>query len=256
MTTTTSDKPRRLPLKITITPGDPFDRTFTLAGDQDPVRLLSNILERYYAILHRSTPKFSDTELCAIFEALGEHWDPTPANIHNLAREVGDAITADLLDTKWRIDATHFRNRLDRTGFHERAALAELASCYWTLATEDQPPQATIATIKQLFRPDPSQRPTSVRPRRIPVHHFADTTAPPDDPDNSDTDNANDTGAADTTGQRDDADVTTPAQLPAHLDIDDAGDSPTSGDTNATDDNGDTNQHQATDTQTPLPDTP
>ena len=217
---------RRRPLKITITPGDPFDRAFTLAGDRDLSEVMAGILERYYAILHRSTPKFSDTELCAIFEALGERWNPTPANIHNLAREVGDAITADLLDTKWQLDAGHFRNRLDRTGFHERAALAELASCYWTLATEDQPPQATIATIKQLFRPDPSQRPTSVRPRRIPVHHFADTT-----------------------GQRDDADVTTPAQLPAHLDIDDAGDSPTSGDTNATDDNGDANQ-------APLADTP
>ena len=185
MTTTTSDKPRRLPLKITITPGDPFDRTFTLAGDQDPVRLLSNILERYYAILHRSTPKFSDTELCAIFEALGERWEPNarqhPQPRTRSRRRPHRRPPGHQVATGRR---THFRNRLDRTGFHERAALAELASCYWTLATEDQPPQATIATIKQLFRPDPSQRPTSVRPRRIPVHHFADNTAPPDNSDN------------------------------------------------------------------------
>ena len=252
MTTAKAATPakRRRPLKITITPGDPFDRAFTLAGDRDLSEVMAGILERYYAILHRSTPKFSDTELCAIFDALGERWDPTPANIHNLPREVGDAITADLLDTKWQLDAGHFRSRLDRTGFHERAALAELSSCYWTLATDDQPPQTTIATIKALFRPDPSQRATSVRPRRIPVHHFADDTDPHSDPD---------TGGADTSDQHDDADPTTPAQLPADLDIDDAGDSPTSGDTDPTgdaSDTGDPDQHQATDTQTPLPDTP
>ena len=81
------------------------------------------------------------------------------------------------------------------------------------------------------------------------MHHFADNTAPPDDPDNSDTDN----DTADTIGQRDDADVTTPAQLPAHLDIDDAGDSPSSGDPDAT---SDTDQPALANTQAPLADTP
>ena len=177
-TTTTDKKPRRRPLTISTSSGDPFDRTLSLAGDRDPGQMIIGILDRYLAILHRSTPKFSDTELCAIFEALGEHWDPTPANIANLPREVADAFATDLLDTKWNIDATHFRNRLDRTGFHERAALAELSTCYWHLATDDEAPQTTIATLKALFRPDPSQQPTSTRPRRIPVHHFPDVPRP------------------------------------------------------------------------------
>ena len=113
--------------------------------------------------------------------------------------------------------------------------------------------------MKALFRPDPSQRPTSARPRRIPVHHFADTTDPHSDPD---------TDGADANDQHDNADPTTPAQLPADLDIDAAGDSPTSRDTHPSgggsdtdptgdaSDTGDPDQHQATDTQTSLPDTP
>ena len=209
--TTAPDKPRRRPVYFTNIPGDTFDRTMTLAGTRDLALMINGILDRYLAILHRSTPKFSDTELCAIFEALGEHWDPTPANIANLPREVADAFATDLLDTKWNIDATHFRNRLDRTGFHERAALAELSTCYWHLATDDEAPQTTIATLKALFRPDPSQQPTSARPRRIPVHHFPDVPRPSP---------TNDTDSPADADSPADTDPTPPAPLTDNLDLD------------------------------------
>lgn len=239
MTTTqpgTAGKRRRRSLAITSALGDPFDRATTLAGDQDLAQFLSNLLDRYYAIIHRSIPRLSDTELCAIFDALTEHWDPTPANIANLPREVMTGITNDFLHTKWQIDPNALRTRLDRLGFPERAAIAELTSCYWQLASDDEPPQTTIARMKSLFRPDPKQQPTSARPRRISVNHFpaiAGTSTGTDDDDPTppgadlDQPGEDDNPPPPIDNQPNGDHPATPAQLSANLDIDDS--SPGSG---------------------------
>ena len=228
----TASKRRRRSLAITIASGDPFDRATTLAGQQEFSHFLAGALDRYYAVIHRSIPRLSDTELCAVFEALTENWNPTPANIANLPREVMTGITNDFLGTKWKIDPNALRTRLDRLGFPERAAIAELTSCYWNLANDEEPPQKTIARMKSLFRPDPSQQPTSARPRRISVNHFpaiagtSTGSGDDDDPTPPGTD-LNHPGEDDNPPHPGDNPPNgdhpaTPAQLSANLDIDDS----------------------------------
>ena len=163
-------RPVRRTLNLYITPGSTVDRVVTLSGDRELSRTVAGMLDRYLALLHRATPKFSDRELCAIIDALGDNWEATPGNIQNLPREVMSAVTADRLDNKWELDAATLRPRLDRTTFVERVTLAEMATGYWQLATSESYPQDVIAQLKDLIRspdtkPTETQRPAASPPK-------------------------------------------------------------------------------------------
>ena len=210
-----SARPARRTLNIVSTPDTPLDRLTSLYGDQDLAANVTSILDRYLVILHRSTPKFSDRELCVVIDALGDTWDPTPANIAQIPREVITAIITDRLDAKWNIDADKFGPRLDRTSFHERVTLAEITAAYWRLSTSDSAPQDIINQIKNLLRPPSSRTTPTSRPRRISAHLFEQATSSgtgqrpgadnTEDPDATDSDAADSTDG-DTEGELSTAD--------------------------------------------------
>ena len=168
----TSTRPTRLTANFPRTPESPIDRIIGLYGEQNLVNVITAILDRYLVMLHRATPKFSDRELCVVIDALGYNWDPTPANILNIPREVQTAITADRLDAKWGIDTDKFSSRLDRTSFYERTTLGEITAAYWRMAEPDSRPQDIINQIKRLIRPASSRITPTARPRRISAHLF------------------------------------------------------------------------------------
>lgn len=165
-------RPVRRTLNLYVTPDSPLDRVITLSGERDLARTLTSMIDRYLSILHRSSPKFSDRELCAIIDALGDSWDPTPGNVWNLPREVMAAITADRLDAKWELDADTLRPRLDRMAYPERVSLAEMTIGYWQLASPTSFPQDTIDRLKQIIQ-SPDSRPSETqRPRRVSPEAF------------------------------------------------------------------------------------
>ena len=200
---TTGARPARRTLNLSITPGTSLDRALSLSGDRDLVRTISAMLDRYFAILHRTAPKFSEQELCAIIDALGDRWDATPANVWNIPREVMNAITADRLDAKWDIDPDTLRPRLDRTAFAERVALAEYANGYWQIATPNSYPQDVIHQLSELIQA-PESRPTeNARPRRVSAsayHEGAVRDTRPSQPND-------DTGPSDSTNDPEDPDA-------------------------------------------------
>ena len=165
-------RPARRTLNLYVVPDSTVDRIVNLSGERELSRTVAGMLDRYLALLHRATPKFSDRELCAIIDALGDNWEATPGNIQNLPREVMSAVTADRLDSKWELDAATLRPRLDRTTFVERVTLAEMATGYWQLATAESYPQDIIAQLKALLR-SPDTKPTETqRPRRVSPEAF------------------------------------------------------------------------------------
>ena len=149
MTTDSRRQPRRM-INLPRTADDMIERLTTLTGQDYIGDTILNICNRYFAIIHRATPKIPDNELCAIFDALGETWTPEPASVRHLPRDVMDAIHTDRLDNKWSFDADQLRTRLERTSFPERMAIGELARAYWTLTTPNTFPQATIQRIREL----------------------------------------------------------------------------------------------------------
>ena len=170
-------RPVRRTLNLYVTPDSPLDRVITLSGERDLARTLTSMIDRYLSILHRASPRFSDRELCAIIDALGDSWDPTPGNVWNLPREIMTAITADRLDAKWELDADTLRPRLDRMAYPERVSLAEMTIGYWQLASPASFPQDTIDRLKQLIQ-SPDSRPSETqRPRRVSPDAFDRGTA-------------------------------------------------------------------------------
>ena len=160
-------RPVRRTLYLYITPGSALDRINNLSGDRELGKSIASMLDRYLAILHRASPKFSDRELCAIIDALSDNWEATPGNIHNLPREVMAAVTADRLNAKWEIDSGALRRRLDHTTFPERVKLAEMATAYWQLATPSSYPQDVIAQLQDLIRSTDTRPTETQRPRRV-----------------------------------------------------------------------------------------
>ena len=155
--------PKRL--TFSVQPDGPIARLQSIVGEQQLPDTITNILNRYFALLHRSTPKFTDRELCALFDALGQSYMADPHQIQQLPREISAAISTDRLDAKWSVDAESLRNRLDRTSFPDRLSIAEMSAAYWNLASEDEFPQVTIQRVKDLIQPAPST--ASTRTRRI-----------------------------------------------------------------------------------------
>ena len=153
-------------LNFSVQPDGPIARLESIVGDDKLPDTITNMLNCYFGLLHRATPKFADRELCAIFDALGEHYNADPHHIQHLPREISAAISTDRLDAKWSVDAEQLRNRLDRTSFPDRLSIAEMSAAYWCLASEDEFPQATIKRIKDLIQPAPTTAGYQ-RPRRI-----------------------------------------------------------------------------------------
>ena len=165
-------RPTRRNLNIASPPDSALDRIAILYDGQDLNANVAAILDRYLTMLHRATPKFSDLEICVVIDALGDNWEPTPANVSQIPREVLTAIITDRLDAKWGIDTDKFSARLDRTSFYERLTLGEITAAYWRMATTDSRPQDIINQIKRLIRPASSRITPTVRPRRISAHLF------------------------------------------------------------------------------------
>ena len=165
-------RPARRTLNFPSPPNSAIDRIASLYGERDLAARVSSILDRYLVMLHRAIPKFSDREICVVIDALGDTWEPTPANVSEIPREVITAITSDRLDTKWTIDAEKFGARLDRTTFYERVTLGEITAAYWRMATTDSVPQDIISQIKKLLRPATTRTTPSSRPPRISAHLF------------------------------------------------------------------------------------
>ena len=153
-------------LTFSVQPGGPIARLESIVGEQQLSGTITNMLNRYFALLHRSTPKFTDRELCALFDALGQSYMADPHQVQQLPREISAAISTDRLDAKWSVDAESLRNRLDRTSFPDRLSIAEMSAAYWNLTSEDEFPQVTIHRIKDLIQPAPSTT-AATRTRRI-----------------------------------------------------------------------------------------
>ena len=152
-------------LTFSVQPGGPIARLESIVGDGKLPDTITNMLNCYFALLHRSTPKFTGRELCTLFDALGQSYVADPHQVQQLPREISAAINTDRLDDKWSVDAEQLRNRLDRTSFADRLSIAEMSAAYWNLASEDEFPQVTIRRVKDLIQPAPST--ASARTRRI-----------------------------------------------------------------------------------------
>ena len=232
-------RPTRRTLNLACPPGSPLDRIASLYGEKDLPRNVAALLDRYLVMLHRATPRFSDRELCVIIDALGDSWDPTPANIGNIPREFQAAITADRLDVKWGIDAATLVPRLERTTFSERVTLGEITAAYWRMATPESAPQDIISRIKKLLRSSNARVTPTARPRRISAHLFNQASSSGSD----DTDGAGEGNHPDTNDHGDGADADgadTEGHLSTSTGDEDNGDSTGDTDTGADDISDDT----------------
>ena len=144
----------------------PIGRWLALHDGEPPIGALSKVAERYLTVIGKSIPNFDDSEWCLIFDALRPPWpnDYSPADM--LSREVAEAIAADHLDEKWRVDGTRLKGRVSRLSFAEKLAVSEVAEAFWEYPVGPEPLREIIVTIKTSFQP-PSTSRTSNPIRRL-----------------------------------------------------------------------------------------
>lgn len=179
--TSDAQRPAQRRLVLSYIQDSPFGRIIQLAGEHDLADSISRKLDRYLALLHHTGIKLADHELCAVIDALGEHWAGDPHQIQSLPQDVALAVTADRLDAKWELDAAQLKQRLDRTPLAERTAIAEFCIAYWSLAQDNEYPQATLARIRHLIRPNIPHQSTSTQRRRVSHLDFKQATSLPED---------------------------------------------------------------------------
>ena len=194
-------------VSLSVVHDSPIGRAELLGGKAELPATLDYIVNAYFDLVHHFRPKHDVREQLAIFDALGERWQGTLQQVHNLPREVMETLTSDLLDTKWCVDPQKLKTRLDRMSYAERRAVAAYSRAFWSMASEDESPQMTLDRVGALFQRDISHVAESQRPRRISAERFrqgetlsASTVAADDTRGNNDTEEADgghDTSAGD-----------------------------------------------------------
>ena len=116
-----SRRPNLRKISLAAPPDSAIARAEFLGGEDHLAETINNFTNNYLAIVHHVLPKFLDHETLAICDALGEHWQGTLRQIQHLPREILAGLTADLLDTKWGLDADRLKIRLDRMSYTEPA---------------------------------------------------------------------------------------------------------------------------------------
>jgi len=97
-------------------------------------------LERYYALLPRVLPSFTEAEAYLIVESLnGSLWPSDLIHLHWTTIE--DAILLDHLDQKWNVDGKQFLARLHQLSPFELIAIRDAAERFWHIVSrQDAPP--------------------------------------------------------------------------------------------------------------------
>ena len=103
-------------------------------------RVATRDLERYYALLPRVLPTFSESEAYLIVDALNGSLCPSDL-IHMHWMTIEDAILLDHLDNKWNIDGKQFLARLHQFSPFELIAIRDAAERFWHIVSKkDHPP--------------------------------------------------------------------------------------------------------------------
>jgi hypothetical protein len=105
---------------------------------------ISRDLERYYALLPRVLPTFSEAEAYLIVDALnGSLCQSELIHVHWVTIE--DAILLDHLDQKWNIDGKQFLARLHQFSPFELIAIRDAAERFWHIvSSKDHPPSDEV----------------------------------------------------------------------------------------------------------------
>ena len=126
---------RRRSLSLRRRSGSAADRAATALGDDDLSDGLEGMLERYLGVVSQAMPDFDDREWALVLDALRPPW--TPTQVRMIPKEVGAAMDAECLDSRWAIDGKALRARLDhRTTLATRAAICEVVSAVYRHLTE------------------------------------------------------------------------------------------------------------------------
>ena len=101
-------------------------------------------LERYYALLPRVLPTFSEAEAYLIVDALNGSLCPSEL-IHVHWMTIEDAILLDHLDQKWNLDGKQFLARLHQFSPFELIAIRDAAERFWHIVSrKDHPPSDEV----------------------------------------------------------------------------------------------------------------
>lgn len=94
-----------------------------------PSEIAKRDLERYYALLRRSLPTFTEPEASLILDALNGM--PTEPHSVALVTTIVDAIRLNALDQKWGVDGDTLSVRLVRLTPFELLAIADAVERFW-----------------------------------------------------------------------------------------------------------------------------
>lgn len=99
-------------------------------GRLSPGRVAARDLARYYYLLHRAVPSFSEPEASLIVDAMnGLMTEPHTAGL--LWANIADAVRDDSLDEKWDVDAPALVARLRALTPFEQLAVADASERFW-----------------------------------------------------------------------------------------------------------------------------
>lgn len=99
-------------------------------GEEAPGSVAKRDLARYYALLTRSLPAFSEAEASLLVDACNG-WLIEPHTAQLLWAEVADAISLDSLDRKWDVDGPALVERLRRLTPFEALAACDAIERFW-----------------------------------------------------------------------------------------------------------------------------
>jgi hypothetical protein len=104
-------------------------------------------LDRYYTLLARSLPTFTEAEASLLMDALNGTI-AMPQTAHLLWAEIDDAIRLDRLDEKWGVDGQALHERLRALTPFQAMAILDAKERYWLHPNEPDALQR-VGLVKQ-----------------------------------------------------------------------------------------------------------
>lgn len=115
---------------------DDLQQRCDMPTDARATQIAARDLDRYYTLLQRAMPKFSEPEASLIVDALNGTLSE-PHTAHLLWAEIDDAIQLDQLDKKWGVDGPALVQRLRSLSPFEAMAVVDAAERFWLSPNED-----------------------------------------------------------------------------------------------------------------------
>lgn len=109
-----------------------------VSGSYSPSQIAARDLDRYYTLLRRSLPTFTEAEACLIVDACSD-WHVEPHSASLLWAQVDDAIRNNGLDGKWHVDGATLTARLRILTPFESLAVVDAVERFWCGDHSDMP---------------------------------------------------------------------------------------------------------------------